>query len=144
VEPIQNSRSNYTAPCPNIACIGVLLSVLSVFLPVQLQAGVVLTTLFSFDGTNGAGPDAPLVQGPNGSFYGTTEEGFFSSASVFSLSQSGDLKVVAPFPAGFDVWGTFVLTSDGSIYGTTSFSPSTSGTIFRVSASGALQILFSI
>ena len=34
-----------------------------------------LTTLVSFDGTNGASPEAGLVQGTDGDFYGTTTNG---------------------------------------------------------------------
>ena len=51
-----------------------------------------LTTLFSFDGTDGEAPQAALVQGTNGEFYGTTALGGASGAcangcgTVFSLS----------------------------------------------------------
>jgi uncharacterized repeat protein (TIGR03803 family) len=141
VEPTQHIRYNFTR-LYRTAWFAVIVSALSALLPVQLQAGVSVTTLFTFDGTNGNSPDAPLIQGPNGSFYGTTEGGYQSSAEVFNLSQSGALKVVASSP-GFDIWGPFVLTSDGSFYGTTSLGPSSSGSIFRVSKSGTVQVLFS-
>ena len=42
----------------------------SIALPAQT-----LTTLHSFDGTNGADPVAGLVQATNGDLYGTTENG---------------------------------------------------------------------
>jgi uncharacterized repeat protein (TIGR03803 family) len=51
-----------------------------------------LTTLFSFDGTDGEAPQAALVQGRNGEFYGTTAGGGTSGAcesgcgTIFSLS----------------------------------------------------------
>ena len=51
-----------------------------------------LTTLHSFDGTDGADPGAALVQDTNGTFYGTTEVGGTSSdcsggcGTIFSLS----------------------------------------------------------
>ena len=51
-----------------------------------------LTTLFSFNGTDGEAPQAALVQGRNGEFYGTTAVGGASGAcangcgTIFSLS----------------------------------------------------------
>src|ERR1035441_4079430 len=46
-----------------------------------------LTTLVSFNGTNGAAPQAGLVQGTDGSFYGTTSGGGrFNNGTVFRLS----------------------------------------------------------
>jgi len=46
-----------------------------------------LTTLHSFDGTDGANPIPGLVQATNGTFYGTTYEGGASDdGTVFSLS----------------------------------------------------------
>jgi uncharacterized repeat protein (TIGR03803 family) len=46
-----------------------------------------LTTLVYFDGFNGANPDAPLVQAPDGSYYGTTLNGGANgNGTVFRLS----------------------------------------------------------
>jgi hypothetical protein len=62
----------------------------------KITLGGTLTTLFSFDSTDGAGPQAALVQATNGEFYGTTAGGGASGAcnsqgnvgcgTVFSLS----------------------------------------------------------
>jgi uncharacterized repeat protein (TIGR03803 family) len=62
----------------------------------KVTLGGALTTLFSFDSTDGAGPQAALVQATNGEFYGTTAGGGASAAcnsqgdvgcgTVFSLS----------------------------------------------------------
>jgi uncharacterized repeat protein (TIGR03803 family) len=46
-----------------------------------------LTTLHSFDNTDGAAPDGTLVQGTNGDFYGTTSgDGANGAGTVFGLS----------------------------------------------------------
>src|SRR5262249_49532806 len=42
---------------------------------IRLTTNGVLTTLVSFNGTNGAGPGTALVIGSGGSFYGTTSGG---------------------------------------------------------------------
>jgi len=39
------------------------------------------TSLVSFDGTNGANPYSSLIQGTDGNFYGTTEQGGLNEAN---------------------------------------------------------------
>ncbi len=52
----------------------------------SITAGGTLTTLHSFDGTDGNSPDAPLVQDTNGTFYGVTYNGGASNyGTIFSL-----------------------------------------------------------
>lgn len=47
----------------------------------------VLTTLHSFEGTDGSGPEGALMQSTNGTFYGITNTGGTSNAgTIFSLS----------------------------------------------------------
>jgi uncharacterized repeat protein (TIGR03803 family) len=42
---------------------------------VKISPNGTLTTLYTFDGTQGIYPDAGLIQATNGDFYGTTQEG---------------------------------------------------------------------
>jgi uncharacterized repeat protein (TIGR03803 family) len=114
------------------------------------RAGVVLTTLYTFGPyTNGANPEAGLVQGLDGYFYGTTENGGTNGdyGTVFRLSASGALFSLHSFSRGNDGASPngLVQGRDGDFYGTTEIGGSDGdyGTIFRISASGALTSLYS-
>src|SRR5579862_7590740 len=59
-------------------------------------AGQMLTTLATFHGANGASPGIEaLMQGPNGSLYGTTSSGAHDAAgTIFELARGGALTTV--------------------------------------------------
>ncbi|MGA8212564.1 MAG: choice-of-anchor tandem repeat GloVer-containing protein [Candidatus Sulfotelmatobacter sp.] len=44
------------------------------------------TSLVSFEGTNGANPYSSLIQGIDGNFYGTTEEGGLPERTASTLA----------------------------------------------------------
>jgi uncharacterized repeat protein (TIGR03803 family) len=114
--------------------------------------------LRTFVGRNGAGPEAPLVQGIDGNFYGTTAEGgAIGSGTVFKITPEGKLTTLWDFcsqasckdgagPAGL------MLGADGNFYGVTALggSGSTSplcgnlscGTIFKITPEGKLTTLY--
>lgn len=55
-------------------------------------------TLASFNGTNGSGPAAALVQGWDGNFYGTTVNGGTNNAgTVFRVTRTGKLATLYSF-----------------------------------------------
>lgn len=94
------------------------------------QAGVVFTSLYSFSGgTNGGNPEAALVQGSDGNFYGTTLYGGTASGvsipgpgTVFKISTNGVLTSLYSFYGGFNSANPqagLVQGSDGNFYGTT-------------------------
>jgi len=59
-----------------------------------------LTSLFSFDGTNGLHPLASLTRGTDGNFYGTTTEGgTYGDGSIFSMTTNGILTRLFSFKA---------------------------------------------
>ncbi len=58
----------------------------------------VLTTVVSFNGANGSGPQAPLVQGSDGNFYGTTTYGGPNGGgTVFKMTPAGVLTTLVAF-----------------------------------------------
>ena len=109
-----------------------------------------LTTLASFDNTDGANPFAGLVQASDGNFYGTTYSGGASNDGVvFKITPSGVLTTLHSFcqlsgctdgtlPIGGLVQGT-----DGNLYGTTAGGGANNrGTVFKITSSGVLTTLY--
>lgn len=95
-----------------------------------------LTTLVSFDGSNGASPEAGLVQGNDGNFYGTTSGGGCCGyGTVFMVTASGTLTSLVSFrdENGSHPKASLTLGDDGNFYGTTqSGGIGTNGTVFRL------------
>jgi uncharacterized repeat protein (TIGR03803 family) len=59
-----------------------------------------LTTLVSFTGANGCSPQAPLIQGSDGNFYGTTTYGGAGGlGTVFKMTPAGVLTTLVSFGA---------------------------------------------
>lgn len=55
-----------------------------------------LTTLATFNGTNGRAPQS-LIQGADGNFYGTTASGGNSGGTVFKMTPGGALTTLYSF-----------------------------------------------
>ncbi|HTS19971.1 MAG TPA: choice-of-anchor tandem repeat GloVer-containing protein [Verrucomicrobiae bacterium] len=97
-----------------------------------------LTNLYSFAGPDGCSPQAGLVLGSDGYFYGTTISGGASNnGTVFRVSSDGALTNLYSFTGGADgSWPMAGLLqgSDGNFYGTTYFGGlNGSGTVFKIS-----------
>ena len=104
----------------------------------KLETNGTLTTLVSFDGTNGAAPEAGLVQGADGSFYGTTYNGGSNNAgTIFQFTTNGALTTLVTLAFG-DGTGAYpkaglIQGQDGNFYGTTAISGTNGyGTAFQV------------
>src|SRR5271169_1185659 len=85
-----------------------------------------LTTLHSFAGqpNDGANPDAGLVQGSDGNFYGTTYSGGANNkGTVFTITPNGTVTILHSFTGsdGREPTAGLIQASDGGFYGTTSF-----------------------
>jgi uncharacterized repeat protein (TIGR03803 family) len=112
---------------------------------------VALTTMVSFNGTNGSCPMAALVEGVDGNFYGTTKYGGTTDGgTVFKMTSSGKLTILAGFYGGTNgYWPMAALVQrkyDSSLYGTTSGiggPKGACGTVFRITTNGTFTTLVS-
>ncbi|HVN07195.1 MAG TPA: choice-of-anchor tandem repeat GloVer-containing protein [Bryobacteraceae bacterium] len=116
----------------------------------------VLTTLYSFCAGGGQTcPDgenisAGLVQGSDGSLYGTTRQGgTHAGGTVFRISTSGTLTTLYDFCAvagcadGKYPYAGLALASSGTLYGTTQAGGTKGyGTVFSIKPAGALTTLY--
>ena len=97
-----------------------------------------LTTLHSFDSTEGANPIAGLVQATDGNFYGTTYAGGTGGdwGTVFKITTSGTVTTLHSFQGtdGGQPYGPVTQATSGNLYGTATngTSGASEGTLFSV------------
>lgn len=124
----------------------------------------VFTSLARFTGTNGADPVAPLIQGPDGNFYGTTYAGGVNNSAcdgqscgtLFRMTPGGKITTLYTFCSQTDCNdgaepSQIVLGTDGNIYGITVTGGANChtlaiigcGTIFKFTPSRTLTTLYS-
>jgi uncharacterized repeat protein (TIGR03803 family) len=113
----------------------------------QMTTSGLLTTLVSFNSTNGYGPVAGLTLGRDGNFYGTTSEGDSDNlGTVFRMTSNGVLTTLVSFNGtnGAHPEAGLTIGDDGNFYGTTGQGGSTwNGTVFRLTSNGVLTTLVS-
>jgi len=132
----------------------------------KITPGGVETVLYSFGISAGDGvlPEARLIQGADGNFYGTTAHGGAGAAdtlcsndcgTVFKLTPAGVETVLYSFGSsgnsdGFNPAGLgLVQGSDGNFYGTTSQGGSVTnceggcGTVYKITPAGVESVLHS-
>ncbi|MGD1021065.1 MAG: choice-of-anchor tandem repeat GloVer-containing protein [Verrucomicrobiia bacterium] len=106
----------------------------------SITAAGTLSTIYNFGGgSDGANPEAGLIQGSDGFLYGTTSRGGTGKAgTVFKVGTTGTLTTLHYFTGGSDGGNPqagIVQGSDGNYYGTTySGGTSSTGTIFAISS----------
>jgi uncharacterized repeat protein (TIGR03803 family) len=104
-------------------------------------------TLYLFDNTHGAHPDAPLVQATDGNLYGTARSGGANKhGTVFEITPSGTLTTLFSFGAtnGYHPVAGLIQAADGNFYGTTRKGGANGqGTVFKITPSGTLTTLYS-
>jgi uncharacterized repeat protein (TIGR03803 family) len=120
----------------------------------KITPGGMLTTLHSFEGTDGVETYAWLVQATDGNLYGTTSNGG-ANDTVFKITPTGTLTTLYSFCSqtgcrdGFEPAG-LVQATDGNFYGTTflggafccSFDDLGYGTVFKITPGGTLTTLY--
>ena len=164
--PVQGANGNFygtthgggAGPCPDDPIIGCG----TVF---EITPAGKLTTLHSFDGTDGEHPEAGLVQGSDGNFYGTTAFGGTGlQGNVFEITPGGKLTTLYSFclnpdpntgacTDGQNPVGGLVQATNRNFYGTTPQGGSNTctagpvtfacGTIFEITPGGKLTTLHS-
>jgi uncharacterized repeat protein (TIGR03803 family) len=117
----------------------------------QFATNGTLTTLHSFigNGTNdeGANPyTAPLVEGADGIFYGTTSTGGTNNdGTIFQITAAGALTTLFEFNKtnGLNPYAGLSYSADGKLYGTTVYGGTNNeGTAFQITTNGVLTTLF--
>ncbi|PYN92570.1 MAG: hypothetical protein DMD91_32025 [Candidatus Rokuibacteriota bacterium] len=86
-------------------------------------------------------PVAPLIQGVDGNFYGTTSQGGAAgTGTVFQVTLAGAFTVLYTFTGGTDggyPYAGLVQGTDGNFYGTTSQGGAVgAGTVFQLTPAG--------
>jgi uncharacterized repeat protein (TIGR03803 family) len=103
-----------------------------------------LTVSHAFDGVNtGATPNAGLIQGTDGNFYGTSSRGGTADhGTVFQMTPTGTVTAQSLSNAGFPL-AAVIQATDGNFYGTTAGGDASSnkGTVFKMTAAGIVTVL---
>ena len=116
-----------------------------------------LTSLHSFDGSDGSSPLAGLVQGTDGNFYGTTSlGGLYDGGTVFKITPTGSLTTIYNFCSnpptctdGANPDAALIQGTDGDFYGTTvsggafGICDGPCGSVFKITSGGTLTTLHS-
>ena len=121
--PNENKASTLRPYDSNACCRAYALLLLCAVTAIASPAQT-FTSLFSFDGTDGAYPQAGLVQATNGDLYGTTYAGGANGSgwgTVFKITPSGTLTTLHSFDGtdGAFPYAGLVQATDGNFYGTT-------------------------
>ena len=109
-----------------------------------------LTTLHSFDYSDGAGPYAGLVLATDGNLYGTTTFGGVNGeGTVFKITTAGKLTTLYNFCSqpgctdGYMPYAGLVQATNGNLYGTTFLGGASAfGTVFEITTAGTLTTLY--
>jgi len=116
----------------------------------EISSSGTLTTIHTFDDTDGSFPLGGLVQAADGYFYGTTEVGGANTVgTVFKMTATGGLVTIYTFCSqtgcsdGKSPLAGLVQATDANLYGATyeGGTVDSGGTLFKITTGGALTTL---
>jgi uncharacterized repeat protein (TIGR03803 family) len=139
--PIQGTDGNFYGTTCGV-CNGSAVDNGSIY---RITPAGAFTTLFTCDVTHCSGPQAPLIQGTDGNFYGTSINGGTNNdGTVFKITPAGALTVLYNFDGthGAQAASALIQASDGNFYGTTlSGGRHNFGVIYRITPAGVLTVV---
>jgi len=105
-----------------------------------------VTTLHSFNSTDGSSPEAALIQSTGGNFYGTTYNGGTEGyGTIFKITSAGTLTTLHVFDdatEGRAITAGLVQASDGNFYGSTTLDgPNGYGAVYTTTPTGTVTVL---
>jgi uncharacterized repeat protein (TIGR03803 family) len=112
----------------------------------RLNADLSVTSLFSFDSTNGLNPADDLVVGQDGKLYGRTEGGGANSdGTIFSITTNGVFQSLFSFGGtnGIRPHAALFAGNDGNFYGATAGGGTNGqdGVIYEITPAGSFRIV---
>lgn len=115
----------------------------------KITATGTYTLLHSFTSTEGADPQAGIMQASDGNFYGTTSMGGTDNVgTIFRMTPSGAVTRLHSFGARLGIGGSpssvLLEGADGDLYGTTGFGGKYGdGSVFKITKAGHFTSLHS-
>jgi uncharacterized repeat protein (TIGR03803 family) len=125
------------------------LSVLIIALLITVSSSAsTFKVFYTFNFSNGSGPNGGLIRDAAGNLYGTTQLGGKSNRGVvFKLNAKGQQKILYTFTGASDGGipiGGLLRDSAGNLYGMTSLDGDATcscGTVFKLAANGSFKVL---
>lgn len=114
-------------------------------LTTEAAHGIIFTSLYSFTGSDAIAPAGGLVEGTDGTFYGSTSGG---KGTIFKITSDGTATTLHIFTGGDDnsgPIGKLVFGNDGNLYGVAAGNLDPyEASVFKVTTNGELTTLVSL